>query len=284
MSSPNRPSLGDRFRSLANGLRFGARTSLGFRRGPPRLVDEPKTDLFDYLEGEPRSLAEARERELRARYRLDPLWSCSTRLDYRENLYVLDALEVAYGGPRATRSGKGPLRVVDVGSKNFAYAFALDRFFRSDGRGASAPSVLGVELDGHVVYRDFRARRDHAEAYAAQTANPSVRYVVADFCDLNEGEFDVVTMFFPFVTRHALLRWGLPERHFTPERLFAKASEACARGELLVASQTEEERDATLLLASSVGLTVVSSRPLRSRLVHYHEVAAERFMTRLTRA
>ncbi|MBM4374714.1 MAG: hypothetical protein FJ095_06490 [Deltaproteobacteria bacterium] len=272
--------FGDALHELVNTLRFGARARLGVRRGPPALADEPKDTLFDYLDAAGARRADARERELRGRYELERLRTASTRLDYRENLYVLEALERALEGGRAPRRADGPLRVVDVGSKNFAYAFALERYFRRASGGP--PKLLGVEVDGHVVYRDWRARCDYAEAYARQTGNEQVRYRVADFCALEAAEpFDVVTMFFPFVTRHALVRWGLPARFFAPARLFAKAAALCPSGPVVIASHTEEERDEAVRLARKVGLEVEVTRPLRSPLVHYHALADDRFVTRL---
>lgn len=282
----SRPTLAESLASAVNAVRFAGRSLLGVTRGPPELVDEPKADLFDHLEPKDARSAQQRERELRRRYRLEPLAARSTRLDYRENLYLLDVFErLLLGAGGAVEGGfaavgEGPLRVVDVGSKNFAYAFALERFFGRLAGPARGVAVLGVELDGHVIYRDFRARCDHAAAYARQTENPRVGYRVDDFCRLEGERFDVATLLFPFVTRHALVRWGLPLRYFEPERLFAKAVEVTRpNGALVVLSQTEEERDRLLELLAPHPIAIVKSIPMFSQLVHYHEAAADRFAT-----
>jgi len=267
--------------SPLDALRFTLRSRVAFRRGPPRLAHEPKDALFDYLPDDEVSLAEARERELRARYRLEPLYAQSTRLDYRDNVALLDALEALVGSRPLVARGAGPASVVDVGSKNFSYAFALERFFRRAIGDARGLAVLGVEVDGHVVYRDLRSRRDHAEAYAAQTGNPDVRYLVADFCELEAGPFDFATLLFPFMTRHALERWGLPARFFAPERLIERAAQLTPHGDLLVLSQTEEERDILVGIAGRVGLRVVATCPIPSKLVHYHAWTDDRHATRL---
>ena len=86
------------WRSPLNAVAFGLRAALRFRRGVPQLRDETKSNLFDYLEAEVadtngRTHAERRATELAQRYGLAPLKRASTRLDYCDNLYLLDALE-----------------------------------------------------------------------------------------------------------------------------------------------------------------------------------------------
>ncbi|MSP26781.1 MAG: hypothetical protein EXR75_16890, partial [Myxococcales bacterium] len=223
------------WRSPLNAVRFALRRTLRFRRGTPTLVDETKEALFDYLTGAERTDAETRERELCRRYQLEALRGRSTRIDYRENLYVLDALEQLMGEHPlgASTAAAQSLRVVDVGSKNFSYAFALERFMS---RHASTPprvvQLTGVELDGFVVYRDFYSRADYAGAYLAQLPDGAARYEVADFCEF-PGVFDVVTMFFPFVTESALLSWGLPLGSFAPENILRHALAVAPSGLLL---------------------------------------------------
>ncbi len=269
-------------RSQLNALRFAVRSAIGFRRGPPTLLQEPKQDLFDYLEVGPRKGAERRETELRRRYELEPLLALSTRFDYRDNVYWLDALERLLGDRTLGQTdATSAFRVVDVGSKNFNYAFALERFFRNRVGPGRALALVGIELDGHVIYRDWRSRCDYAEAYARQTENPGVVYRVADFAALKGETFDVATLLFPFVTEAALVRWGLPLRFFEPKRLLAKAIEVTPKGYLFVFSQTEAERDALVELVAEFGVEVSTSVAIAGRLVHYHEDASERFGTLL---
>lgn len=262
-------------------LRFSLRNAVAFRRGVPQLSNESKAELFDYLPSDEGARALRRERELCTRYRLDPLRERSTRFDYRENLYVLDVLERIVGRRPLTATKGGSFRVVDVGSKNFCYAFALERYFSARSNRPSRLELLGVELDGYVVYRDLRSRVDYAEAYAAQTGNPNVRFVVADFVELVAPPFDVATMFFPFVTRLAQESWGLPGRFFSPERMFRKAAQLTPGGHLLVVSQTAEERDETARLGALAGLEVLDTQPARCKLVHYHEATEDRQATLL---
>lgn len=261
-------------RAPLNPLAFALRRSIGWSRGEPALPGEAKGELFAYLEASKRERAGARERELRERYDLGPLYKVSSCAAYRENLYVLDVLdrEVA---PLA-RSG-ALWRGVDVGSKDFVYSFALERFLCRHARGRGA-ELVGVEVDGHVVYRDLRSRADRARANAARTGNPRVRYEVADFLTFESGPVDLVTIFYPFVTRFALLAWGLPLSSFRPRELFERAAASLAPGGLLVIfNHTHEERDAQLALGASLpNLRLERHAPLASALVDYHAEVPER--------
>lgn len=302
-----------------NAFSFWLRRTLRWSRGIPALSDEPKTDLFAYLEVEPadagllptasreKENAEAREWELRKRYQLEPLRARSTVAVYRKNLYLLDILERAANGldlpPRGngdlpkrngasptgngTRPcGKGALKAVDVGAQDWHYVFALERWLAlgagtQNDSGADREVILrGVELDGYGIYPDLRARCDYARAYAAQTGNPSVAYEVADLLDVAGADLDVITWFYPFVTRHHILLWGLPLRHFAPARLIEKAASMLRPGGWLVAfTHTSPEQEAFLALAHADGrLELVRAGEARSRLVDFHaEVEDRRF-------
>jgi hypothetical protein len=270
----------DAWRSPFNALRYRVRRALAFRRGPPALRQESKHDLFDYLAGAERNRAEARAKELFARYRLAALAELSTRDDYRDNLYLLDALEQIVGAERPPPELARAAKVVDVGSKNFSYAFALERFFRHHRSSRGRPVALaGVEIDGHVIYRDFRARCDYAEAYVRQLANPEVTYQVADFFDLDHGPFNAVTLLFPFVQQTALLRWGLPLALFDPPRLVGKIDEVLPAGWLVALSQTEEEHHALGELLGATRARILVRTRIVSKLVAYHEATEDRWGT-----
>jgi SAM-dependent methyltransferase len=261
-------------RAPLNPLAFALRRSIGWSRGEPALPGEPKGELFSYLGPGERERAAGRERELRDRYDLGPLYRASSCAAYRENLYVLDVFDREVAPlARGARLRRG----VDVGSKDFVYAFALERFLRRHaGRGGA--ELVGVEIDGHVVYRDLRSRADRARANAARAGNPRVRYEVADFLTFEPGPVDLVTIFYPFVTRFALLAWGLPLSAFRPGDLFARAASSLAPGGLLVVfNHTHEERDAQLALAAEVpGLRLARHAPLASAMVDYHAEVPER--------
>lgn len=260
-----------------NRVRFALRRAVGFSRGAPELPNEDKDALFDYLEGDARAKAEARAKDLAANYDLSRVQARSTRVAMRENLYVLDLLD-AHAAEHAVPSPSPT--VVDVGSKDFVYAPALLAFARArlalpDG---DAPELTGVELDGHVVYEDLRSRADHAAAWAA-LAGPTARYRVQDFLAFTpEHPATLVTIFYPFVTRFALLRWGLPASEYRPERLLAHAAEMLSpRGVLVIVNHTHEERDILRALMAKIDdVTHVASADVTSTLVDYHDDVSER--------
>lgn len=279
-------------RAPGNAFSFWIRRTLRWSRGRPALPDEPKDDLFAYLDAEPpaagppsarpgeRQRAEARERELRERYGLAPLRARSGAAVYRKNLYLLDVLERAAEGLDLPARDRGRLAALDVGSQDWHYVFALERWLARGNGGGRAVDLRGVELDGHGIYPDLRARCDYARAYAASTGNPQVTYEVGDFLRAGGGGLDVITWFYPFVARHHLLLWGLPLRHYRPERMIAKAMEMLRPGGwLAVLAHTRMEHEAFLALARARdGWELVREGEARSRLVDFHaEVQDRRF-------
>jgi SAM-dependent methyltransferase len=261
-------------------LAFRIRRALALRRGAPTLRSAPNAPLFDHLAGSRRERALAREAELRARYDLGALREAVDAATYRENLYFLDLLD-RLATPHLPRAEA--LRAIDVGSQDFRYATALERWLAHAGAPSPRRVTLdGIELDGHVLYRDLRARVDWAEAHARVTGNPAVRYRVEDFLATKERGLDVVFVWFPFVVRYALVQWGLPASAFAPERLFARAIDALRPGGLLVVvTHTHEERDALGgLLRALPGLDpLVGPLDAASDLPAYAELVPERTMT-----
>lgn len=222
-------------RAPGNALGFIARRRVRWSRGTATLADEDKVGLFD-------SPYVVRERELRERYDLTALHATSTRLHYAENVALLDGLERLLGAATLPLGPDGTLRGLDVGSGAFVYATALQRFLARGGTGPERVVHLrGLEVDGHGVYRDGHSRADHARAHV-RLAGPLVTYEVGDVLAADAEEHDVVTCFYPFLTRHALLAWGLPLRLFRPRELLAQLARSVRPGGLLViANQTREE-------------------------------------------
>jgi hypothetical protein len=298
-----------------NAFSFWIRQSLRWSRGAPTLPHEPKENLFAYLaadgaDGNPSpetpagagaaATAEKHERELRSRYRLAPLAEASTRALYRKNLYLLDILEQACeglpipalkAGPDEVADatgihaganvecGGGTLTALDVGSQDWHYVFALERWLRyanaSDGR---MVALKGVEVDGYGIYPDFRSRKDYAQAYLAQSGNADVTYEVGDFLKTCGGGYDVMTWFYPFMTRHHLLLWGLPLRFFRPVGLLEKAVALIKPGGwMLVFTHTLREHALFLELGKAVpGFELAREGRVKSRLVDFYAEVADR--------
>jgi hypothetical protein len=76
---------------------------------------------------------------------------------------------------------------------------------------------VGVEVEGHRLFRDGRARIDYARGYMARL--PNARFVVRDYAEYREPA-DIITAWFPFLTPSSVLAWRLPLSLLKPERLF----------------------------------------------------------------
>jgi hypothetical protein len=262
-----------------NALSFGIRQGLRWSRGRPGLYQEDKKDLFGYLGTGPEAeRLVSRAGELAERYRMGPLEALSTVSLYRKNLYLLDLLERATEG-LADFPAAGPIKAVDVGSQDWHYVFGLERWLRHRGSPEGRDVRLkGIEIDGHGIYADLHSRRDYALAYAEQTGNPGAIYETGDFLRCAERDCDVATIFYPFVTRYALLLWGLPMRFFAPARMIAKAAGVLRPGGcLLVFNHTAEEQALFLRLGrAEAGLELLREGPAVSRLVDFHELVEDR--------
>ncbi|MBL9024444.1 MAG: hypothetical protein JNL21_19770 [Myxococcales bacterium] len=268
-------------RAPLNQIAFWLRSSRNPSRRPPRVVDEPKDDLFGYLEDDREALeATIRARDLERRFDLQALRRASTREVYRHNLYVLDLLDkhlTPYVGVTADS-----LRAVDAGCQDFRYATALERWLKHTGTLVPRQVELdGIEVDGQGIYEDRSTRASHGEHHAALTGNPRVRYRVEDFCKAKDRGLDLVFAWFPFVLPYALVQWGLPLKLFAPHLFFQRAADALARdGVLVVVTHTDEERAALAeLLAGIDSLKIVESVSAQSKLIHYWDDVTERAIT-----
>jgi hypothetical protein len=267
-----------------NAFSFWIRETLHWSRGTPALPHEAKDGLFDYL-GPDAPAAEAKARDFEGRFDLGPLKGASTRALYRKNLYLIDILEKAAAGLRLPGEETGellrPRRCLDVGAQDWHYVFGLERWLRH-GLGAPgagrAVELGGIELDGYGIYPDFHSRRDYALAYAARTGNPAVTYEVGDFLRGRGEGYDIVTFFYPFVTRYQLLLWGLPLRFYRPEAFVEKAAAITRPGGWLMAfaHSTREHDLFTALARASGAFDLVREGFARSNLVDFHEEVDDR--------
>jgi SAM-dependent methyltransferase len=257
-----------------NALRFRLRSTRRRAASAVILSGEDKSFLFAHLDAGARAAADGREAAMRGRYDLGRLRGAVSNLVYADNLAVLAMCEALLDDcelpPR-----EGPLVVADVGAGDFRYATGLQRYLR-DRSGARGVDLCGVEVDGYGVYRDGHARADLARAHAA-LAGPGVRYEVGDFATASRGSQHVVTMLFPFVSRYALLRWGLPLSLFAPRALLAKAAAVLLPGGFLaVANQTGGEAAKLQELMAGLPLRCVRQAGLACDLVPYAARTAER--------
>ncbi len=184
-----------------------------------------------------------------------------------ENLDVLHLLDRARSlvawQPPAT-----PLRVLDVGSKNFYYAAALAAFWSSQ---SPVASLLGVEVDAYRVYRDGYSRHDYADAYRAGLKG--VDFLAADVRAVT-GRFEAITLLFPFVIALPLVKWGLPMGLLAPEDILRHVWALLEPGGLLIIANQDETEAAvqdeicdrlSIHLAGRMALTdaILADRPPR---------------------
>ena len=164
----------------------------------------------------------------------------------RNNYEYLDILDRAWAQSGMARPSVETL--CDIGSANFWYAATLQAFFR--------PQLLvGVEVEGHRLYRDGHTRIDYASGYLA--GRPNARYLVADYvtCELPA---DLITAWFPFLTPTAILAWRLPLSLLRPERLFAQIYHNLSpAGRLVMVNHGAEEAGFAHELCDAAGLRLV---------------------------
>lgn len=254
------------------------RQTLRWSRGKPTLFQEPKDNLFAYLETG-RKTAQTRELYFRERYGLEPLAHMSTTALYRKNLYLLHTLENATQGIDFSAMLGSACKALDVGSQDWHYVFGLERWlkFYQHPQGRSV-SLDGIELDGYGIYSDFHSRQDYAHAYAAQTGNAKVRYSIGDFLKMPVDSYDFISIFYPFVTRYQLLLWGLPLRFYSPPNFLSQSAALLRSGGcLLVFCHSQAEQDAFVELGRKSGrFTLLRHGPVLSDLVDFHQDISDR--------
>lgn len=241
---------------------FLLRDSLRWRRGAVALRGEPKDALFA---DDPATAAQLTS--LATAYELSPLRARSSVSHWLANLACLRGLArlAAAAGAKMPASADGVVRAIDVGSGDFHYAFALQRWLARSGAAAPrAVDLCGVEVDGYGVYRDGHARVDHATAHAALATcdGATVRYAVADATCLRRPAVDVATAFFPFLSAYACLQWGLPVSRLRPRR-FVQRAVAMVRpgGWIVVVNQTASERAQLARLLADQPVRLLAETP-----------------------
>jgi hypothetical protein len=147
-----------------------------------------------------------------------------------ENLHVVGLLEAILGD----RPLPDPLRVLDVGAKDWHYLPGLDRFLRRVGRSAPRSLALtGIELDPYWRYPSGFSRFDYARHY--QTFAPDSRYLMGDVRE-HAGSYDLTLALYPFWRLGEVLDWGLPASAHDPVRFWSHLQGLTAPGGRLVAT------------------------------------------------
>jgi SAM-dependent methyltransferase len=193
-------SLFQRLRSLRHGFWYGISERIRWSRGAHEETPARELCTLEREQGE-------RIAALGNRYQVqfERGMSAATSINNYEYLDLLDR------GWAATGMGRRVGGVLcDIGCASFWYAAALQSFFLPD-------RLLGVEIEGHRLFRDGRTRIDYARGYLSGLRN--AQFVVADYTGYVEPA-DLITSWFPFLTPAAILAWRLPLSLLAPERLF----------------------------------------------------------------
>jgi len=146
------------------------------------------------------------EKKLECTYELDFYANYLANATYRKNLWTLFVLERMLA-PHLHKN-YFPLEVLEPGAQDFSRLPALRSFFRKRG---SRPRFTGIEIDPFPVLHDFHSRWDKAKYYL-NFEKSADRYLAADFFEWQEPA-DLICCFYPFVSVHPALAWGLPARY-----------------------------------------------------------------------
>jgi SAM-dependent methyltransferase len=255
-----------------NHLSFWLRQRLHWQRGLPPLPDEPKEGLFADFPARERQAAELLEQNLRHHFALENLYQHSSQHDYRDNLYLIEALRQLCADVVLPEQ----LHALDVGCKNFHYAPGLYQFL-CHWQGPRQVELTGIELDGYGIYADGFSRADYGHAWAQQADPTHVHFRVADVLALKGSSFELITCFYPFMTAAALLNWGLPLRCFQPQALLAHCWELLTPGgRLILFHQTAQEANIAQQYLGTE--TLCRALPLDLNLVTYYPQTRDRHM------
>lgn len=168
-----------------------------------------------------------RYQQLNESYALDDWPRLCSRIEFIENLYLLDLLDQHVGVVKTDGVA------LDIGCRNFSHLPALSAFMRQ--------SWYGVELDANARYWNSYTRRAYGEWMAKQ--REGCRYIPGSLLKV-EGSYIFISWILPFVVEAPLQRWGLPARFFQPEQLLAKACSLLANdGVMLIVNQGAEEAE-----------------------------------------
>lgn len=110
--------------------------------------------------------------------------------------------------------------VLDVGSRNFYYARALQAAWQP-------VRLTGIELDGYRLYENFHTRASHAAHYIREL--PQAEFLVQDLLDYHRPA-DGVLLQYPFIVPEPLLHYGLPLSELKPRALLTHAARLLPAG------------------------------------------------------
>jgi hypothetical protein len=231
-------SLLQRLRSLRHRVWYGVSERVRWSRGA--FHETPVRELPALTLEQAQRIA-----ALRSRYQVqfEAHMSAATSMN---NYEYLDLLDRAWAASQMARPSGGV--VCDVGCASFWYAATLDAFFRPR-------QLIGVEVEGHRLFKDGRARIDYAAGYVSHVAN--ARFVAADYSSYTEPA-DIITAWFPFLTPAAILAWRLPLSLLQPQRLLRQIHHNLrAGGRFVMINHGAEEAALAIDWCTATGLELI---------------------------
>jgi SAM-dependent methyltransferase len=189
-----------------------------------------------------------RYQQLQQSYSLDDWPRLCDKVEYIENLYVLDVLTQHL--PTPLSGGRG----LDIGCRNFSHLPALSAFMHA--------TWDGVELDAYARYLNGYTRRAYGEWMAKQ--REQARYIAGSLLDVN-GRYDLIVWILPFIVPAPLRAWGLPSRFFQPLQLLQHAYALLNPGGfMLIVNQGDAEAEVQQQLLDAAAITARPLGELRS--------------------
>lgn len=176
-----------------------------------------------------------------------------------ENLYMTDILDKYFEVKH-----KSDAKILDVGSKNWFYAKGEYEFLKKH---FDKFSLDGIEIDSNRLYSNFYSRAEVAKFHIKDLDN--VRYFEKDFLEHNE-KYDYIIWILPFVFEYPHLKWGLPSKHFCPEKMLSHAYEILTEGgKMFIVNQGELEYQEQIRLCEKLGIKFKPLGKIESEFYDY---------------
>ena len=199
-------TFADKLHSKWNRLCFSVRNLLAFTRTGYREVGVNPEELKKWQNSFPADTQKQIE-TLIQKYNFVPQQKFLKLETFQKNLATLWLLDLILnvGSPWEKYCPlPAGLNVLEAGAHDFSRAPAISAFFETQ---KTKNKLIGLELDAYKILSDFHSRFDRAQYYAAQVKNS--QFLVQNFFTWKEP-VDVLFAFYPFVSPHPAISWGLP--------------------------------------------------------------------------
>lgn len=236
-------SLGfvDRLHSRVNDVRLRTRTRIAFSRNSYQEEGVSATEWYTWLSQFPQP-TQSLVQKLETQYKMLPWRQRLNLASYTKNLATLWILEQVLDHRIPTAA-----QALEVGSQDFVRAPAISAFLEAQEINAQ---LTGLEIDAFPILRNLHSRFDLAQYYMRWL--PQASFVADDFFEWDEA-CDLIFAFYPFVSPHPSLAWGLPKEFGDANRWVAGLEKTLSPGgHALVVHQgpwEQEEFDQALRLA-----------------------------------